>query len=73
MRKTTSMILLAAMLLPALSACGGEKTQERSLTVFAAASLTETLTELKTVYEKDHPGVTKIGRASCRERVSSPV
>ncbi len=58
MRKTTSMILLAAMLLPALSACGGEKTQERSLTVFAAASLTETLTELKTVYEKDHPGVT---------------
>ena len=58
MRKTTSMILLAAMLLAALSACGGEKTQERSLTVFAAASLTETLTELKTVYEKDHPGVT---------------
>ncbi len=28
MRKTTSMILLAAMLLAALSACGGEKTQE---------------------------------------------
>lgn len=57
MKKITSMILLAALLL-ALPACGGEKPQSGELTVFAAASLTETLTELKTLYEKDHPGVT---------------
>ena len=57
MKKTLSMILLAAMLL-ALSSCGGEKTQDVELTVFAAASMTETLTEIKTAYEKDHPGVT---------------
>ena len=57
MKKTLSMILLAAMLL-ALSACGGEKTQDVELTVFAAASMTETLTEIKAAYEKDHPGVT---------------
>ena len=57
MKKTLSMILLAAMLL-ALSACGGGKTQDVELTVFAAASMTETLTEIKTMYEKDHPGVT---------------
>ena len=57
MKKILSMILLAAMLL-ALPACGGEKTQDVELTVFAAASMTETLTEIKTTYEKDHPGVT---------------
>ncbi len=57
MRKTLSTILLAAMLL-ALSACGGGKTQDVELTVFAAASMTETMTEIKTAYEKDNPGVT---------------
>lgn len=55
MKKMIS-VLLAAMLLT-LAACG-QKTQNTELTVFAAASLTETLTELKTAYEKDHPGVT---------------
>lgn len=45
-------------MLLALSACGGEKKQDAELTVFAAASMTETLTEIKTMYEKDHPGVT---------------
>ena len=57
MKKILSMILLAAMLL-ALSACGGGQAQNVELTVFAAASMTETLTEIKTLYEKDHPGVT---------------
>lgn len=57
MRKITSTIVLAALLL-ALPACGGERPQSGELTVFAAASLTETLTELKALYEKDHPGVT---------------
>ena len=57
MKKTLSTILLAAVLL-ALSACGGGKTQNVELTVFAAASMTETLNEIKTTYEKDNPGVT---------------
>ena len=57
MKKTLSMILLAAMLL-ALPACSGGKPQDVELTVFAAASMTETMTEIKTAYEKDHPGVT---------------
>ncbi len=57
MKRTLSMILLAAVLL-ALSACGGGKTQDVELTVFAAASMTETMTEIKTAYEKDNPGVT---------------
>ena len=38
--------LLAAVLLLSLCACGGAKTEQTELTVFAAASLTETLTEL---------------------------
>lgn len=57
MKKILSMILLAAMLL-SLPACGGKKTQDVELTMFAAASMTETLTEIKGAYEKDHPGVT---------------
>ena len=57
MKKITGILLLAATLL-ALAACGGEKTQDVELTVFAAASMTETLTEIKTAYEADHPGVT---------------
>lgn len=52
-------LLLAAVVLLALAACGGgEKPRDTELTVFAAASMTETLTEIKTVYEKAHPGVT---------------
>lgn len=57
MKKTVSLLLAAALYLLTLAACG-QKPQDTELTVFAAASLTETLTELKTVYEKDHPGVT---------------
>lgn len=57
MKKIMNILLLAAMLL-ALAACGGErKNQDAELTVFAAASMTETLTEIKTAYEADHPGV----------------
>lgn len=56
MMKKMISALLAAVLLT-LAACG-QKPQDTELTVFAAASLTETLTELKTAYEKDHPGVT---------------
>lgn len=58
MKKTVSLLLAATLCLMILSACGKKPSQDTELIVFAAASLTETLTELKTAYEKDHPGVT---------------
>ena len=48
-------LLLALLLLP-LTACGGSKDTE--LTVFAAASLQETLTEIGELYQRDRPHVT---------------
>jgi molybdate transport system substrate-binding protein len=69
MRKLASMTVgVAAALL--LAACGGGSApsgapagqsaapQARDLTVFAAASLTETFNELKNQFETDNPGVT---------------
>ena len=46
------------LLLP-LTACGGgdEGGDDQTLTVLAAASLTETFTELAATFEDDHPGV----------------
>lgn len=52
--------LLTLALLLAVSGCAAGKTQTAELTVFAAASMTETLEELKPVFEKAHPGVTVI-------------
>lgn len=40
------------------SAAEAEPAEEIELVVFAAASMTETLEELKSVYETEHPGVT---------------
>ena len=58
-------LLLAALLAFSLTACGTKAdapaespVEETELIVFAAASMTETLTELKDVYEAAHPGVT---------------
>ena len=58
-------LLLAALLAFSLTACGTKAdapaespVEETELIVFAAASMTETLTELKVVYEEAHPGVT---------------
>ena len=68
--KRTLALLLALTMLFALAACGKqaepaaeptdepEAAEETELIVFAAASMTETLTELKAMYEADHPGVT---------------
>ena len=55
--KRIACLTLALLLSFSLAACG-KQAKQTELYVFAAASLTETLTELKTAYEKDHPGVT---------------
>lgn len=50
------MISFIAALLLALTACGGNR--ETELTVFAAASMQETLTETGEAYTKDRPNIT---------------
>lgn len=50
----------AVILVLLLTACGAPKTEDVELTVFAAASMQETLTEIGGNYEKDHPGVTLV-------------
>ena len=60
LRKTLALLLALSMIF-ALAACGSAKPQQAAektdLIVFAAASMTETLTELKAVYEADHPEI----------------
>ena len=58
-------LLLAALLAFSLTACGTKAdapaespVEETELIVFAAASMTETLTEIKGLYEAANPGVT---------------
>lgn len=53
MKRAVATILL---LLP-LTACGGDGDDGQTLTVLAAASLTETFTELAETFEDEHPGV----------------
>ena len=57
-KKLLSLTLAAALAL-SLTACGAkeEKPQKQELVVFAAASLTETVTQLAEEYEKSHEGV----------------
>ena len=58
-RKTVALVL-ALVLLLGLSACGGSKApaEKTELVVFAAASMTETLNQIKDLYEKANPNVT---------------
>lgn len=55
MKRILTLMLTLAL---ALTACGGSKDVE--LTVFAAASMQETLTEIGENYQKEHPGVTLV-------------
>lgn len=69
-KKLIAMLLISAMLGLVLTGCGGNETAQNSavtsapadtektdLVVFAAASMTETLTELSETYMKTHPNV----------------
>lgn len=62
MKRNLAFWLAALLALRLLTGCGGQAPQEEGetteLVVFAAASMTETLTELGARYEADHPGVT---------------
>ena len=63
MKKSIAALLMAAMTVGLLVGCGGgsEKTDNeaegKELTVFAAAALTETLTELGDAYMDEHPEI----------------
>ena len=58
MKRQLAISLCLALFL-SLTACGSKKA-ETELTVFAAASLQETLTECGELYQKDCPGVTLV-------------
>lgn len=57
--KTRISAAVAVTAVLTLAGCGSSSagTEEQELTVFAAASLTDTFTELAEEFEKDHPGV----------------
>lgn len=56
--KRTLALLLCLVILLSMTACGGKKAEPTEITVFAAASMTEAMTEIKEAYEKANPGVT---------------
>ena len=56
--KKIATILLALTMVLSLAACGGTKPVEKTqINVFAAASMTETLTEIEAKYEAAHPDI----------------
>lgn len=57
MKKFISVLLTVILIAAMLCACGA-KSEPAELTVFAAASMTETLNEISELYAKDHPDVT---------------
>ncbi len=61
--KTLALLLALTMVLavcPFPGAYAEEKKGDTELVVFAAASMTETLTQLKALYEQENPGITLI-------------
>ena len=56
--KRTLALLLCLVILLSMTACGGKKAEPTEITVFAAASMTEAMTEIKEAYEKANSGVT---------------
>lgn len=60
MKKRLIAGLLASVMAVSLSGCGASKTEEVTLNVFAAASMTETLTEIQEMYKDVAPNVTLV-------------
>ena len=60
MKRLSAMIAALCMVLSLLAGCGSNKTgsESKELIVFAAASMTETLTELGDLYMADNPHIT---------------
>lgn len=56
MKKNIALFMVLVCMMAMLSGCGQKEKTE--IVVFAAASMTETLNEIKTVYEKANPDVT---------------
>ncbi|WP_176461942.1 molybdate ABC transporter substrate-binding protein [Anaeromicrobium sediminis] len=56
MMKKVISIIVSIILVIGLSACG-QSTEKKDITVFAAASLTESMNEIKDTYEKENPNV----------------
>lgn len=56
-RRGLELVLMLCVLAGLLSGCGSNTEDTTELTVFAAASMTETLTELGDAYMAEHPGV----------------
>ena len=59
MRKMVSMLLVLTMAF-SLTACGKKTEETRELTVFAASSMTETLTKISELYKEENPEVTLV-------------
>lgn len=57
MKRIISLLLVLIFALSMTVACGAQKDSEVTLYVFAAASMTETMNQIKTMYETAHPGV----------------
>lgn len=57
MKKTALSLALTAIAGAALSACGASTSADRTLTVFAAASLKPVFSQLQSRFEQAHPGV----------------
>ena len=57
MKKTLALLLCLVIVL-SMTACGSKKAEPTEITVFAAASMTEALTEIKGAYEAENRGVT---------------
>ena len=51
-------LLLCLVMILTMTACGSKKEESAEIIVFAAASMTETMTEIKALYEAANPGVT---------------
>ena len=57
MKRIISLLLVLVLALGMTVACGSKQDEEVTLYVFAAASMTETMEQIKTMYEAEHPGV----------------